>query len=103
MRALFLALSLVLSTLAASAEPILVEMVDSKRLGWKTRKHWYQLRGVKGYVYRTADNEFITRTEYIDTVPDKRTYEKRHPYEINTGRALNLGSGLGNAVRLFTN
>lgn len=101
MRALIIALILSLNTLAAWADPILVELVDSKRMGWKTRKHWYQFRGVKHYIYRTADNQFITLPQKLTTVPDKRTYEKRHPYEINTGRALNLGSGLGNAFRLF--
>lgn len=102
MRAFVLALILSLNTLAALADPILVEMVDDKRLGWKARKHfWEDYRGPVVFIYRTADNQFIQLPEKLTTVPDKRTYEKRHPYEVRINRVLTFGSGGANFIKLF--
>lgn len=99
MKALFLILLMTLSISAASAEPVLVALTDSKREFHKTGKHWYTVRWIKVYQYRTADNTFIYTREKIADIPDNRTYDKRNSGEVWLGRVFSVG----NWVRFFTN
>ena len=66
--------------------------VDSKLI------HWYLPMGKKNYQYETADYKLIWLSQKPKEleVPDKRTYEKRHPIEVFGQRVC----GLGNLIRV---
>ena len=62
---------------------ILVELVSSRRAGFKKRNRpWYrQPFGPKEYTYRTVQGRNYYSTEFIKSLPDRRPSEQRHPIE----------------------
>lgn len=81
-----------------------VELCDSRRAGWKTRKHFYQVQGVKEYTYKTKDGKLIRSKVHDKEVPDKRTGDKRHPIysTIGTiGMLLGVGTNACGAINLI--
>jgi hypothetical protein len=103
MKSILTALTLLLlcaGQVLAEVRPIesqlkVIELVDSRRTGWKNRHHFWQFRGVKEYTYKTKENSLIVSEIHDKSVPDKRTWEKRHPL---MGAAQTAGSLVGVAA-----
>lgn len=81
---------------------IIVELTDSRRNRKLPHNRFRHPFGVKEYCYIIADGSRIWLTQYINTVPDKRSWDKRRPLLSTATNGFNLIGGAGNVVRIFT-
>lgn len=101
---ILLCLSLALAPVAGAEETkpspdsqIIIAMVDSRPA------HWWAPYGRQIYQYQTVEGRLLELSTVIKSIPDKRVWEKRHPIKALLQEGLNVGSGLGNALKLFIN